>query len=272
MERKVPGFEDRDAMGCYPLFLCDDWRGLKEDLQDLRSELVSLALVTDPLGDYDIPCLQECFRDVVFPFKEHFVVDLYLPVKKTVSKHHQYYARKALERLHVERVQDPSQFLGQWTELFATLISRHNLVGIKAFSNVAFAKQLNIPGIVVFKATAEGTTVGAHLWFVSGDMAYSHLAAFSPLGYDLMCSYALYWYAIEYFSDGVRWIDIGAGAGTKSDSSDGLSRFKRGWSTGTRMAYFCGRIFDHEKYSGIVAQKGISANDYFPAYRKGEFA
>ena len=55
-----------------------------------------------------------------------------------------------------------------------------------------------------------------------------------------------------------------------NDGTDGLSRFKRGWSTGTRTAYFCGRIFDHARYSEIMSVEGGGTTDYFPAYRKGE--
>jgi hypothetical protein len=50
-----------------------------------------------------------------------------------------------------------------------------------------------------------------------------------------------------------------------------LSRFKRGWATGTRTAYFCGRIFDRANYREITRASGCMATDYFPAYRQGEF-
>jgi hypothetical protein len=271
LEREIPGVQDKDAMGCYPLFVCEDWTRLHADLEDIGSELVSLSLVTDPFGDYDMNYLKQCFRDVVLPFKEHFIVYLRLPIDKTVSKHHRYYARKAFKKIHVEKLNDAERFIDEWTGLYATLIKRYNLVGMKAFSKTAFAKQLSVPGIVIFKASFEGTTVGAHLWYIIDDIAYSHLAAFSPLGYDLMSSYALYWYAIEYFSKRVRWLDIGAGAGTESNGSDGLSWFKRGWSTGTRATYFCGRIFDNGRYRQITKAREISETSYFPAYRHGEF-
>jgi hypothetical protein len=82
----------------------------------------------------------------------------------------------------------------------------------------------------------------------------------------------LFWSSIKFFTDsGLKWLDLGAGAGIKKASDDGLSRFKRGWSTGTRTAYLCGQIFDSVKYKTIVATKGISNTEYFPAYRTGEF-
>ena len=41
LECQIPGFSDHDAMGCYPLFLCQDWPRLHSDLEDLGNDLVS---------------------------------------------------------------------------------------------------------------------------------------------------------------------------------------------------------------------------------------
>ena len=272
LERHIPGFPHQDAMGCYPLFACQDWSKVHLDLDEIEDgDIVSLALVADPFGEYDEVYLHRCFKDLVLPFKDHFVVDLRRPMNDFVSQHHHYYAQRALKKVIVETCSDPARLLDEWAKLYATLIKRHKLRGIKAFSRTAFARQLSIPGLVFFRAVSEGITVGAHLWYVQGEVAYSHLAAFSPVGYELMVSYAIYWSAIAYFTRKVRWLDLGAGAGVKRGGIDGLSQFKRGWSTGTRPAYFCGRIFNRERYGEIVEIRGISATDYFPAYRKGEF-
>jgi len=270
LKRLIPGFKCYDAMGCYPLFVCRDWTQLHIELQDLEGKIVSLSLVTDPFGDYDADYLRNCF-DIAVRFKEHFVADLRLPINVIISKHHRYYARRSLQNVKIENVLDPIKFIDEWMELYENLVKRHNLTGIKSFSRAAFAKQLTVPGIVMFQALFQGTVVGAHIWYAKGEVVYSHLAAFSPLGYDLMASYALYWSAIEYFSGKFHWLDLGGSAGVKIDSKNGLDRFKKGWSTGTRTAYFCGRIFDPATYREIVERKGISNTDYFPAYRKGEF-
>ncbi len=50
LERDIPGFTGRDAMGCYPLFCCGRWDRLADDLRELGDGLVSLTLVTDPFG------------------------------------------------------------------------------------------------------------------------------------------------------------------------------------------------------------------------------
>jgi hypothetical protein len=70
---------------------------------------------------------------------------------------------------------------------------------------------------------------------------------------------------------GLEWLNLGAGAGVSENSMDGLSRFKRGWSTDTRKVYFCGRIYDKVNYSLVTKAKDTIGSDYFPAYRKGEF-
>ncbi len=271
LERQIPGFFNHDAMGCYPLFLCQDWSQLQHDLEEIRDELVCLFMVTDPFGKYDQACLSRCFKDTVFPYKEHFIVDLSYPINDIVpSKDTRKSTRKAIKDLHVEKCQKPVQFTEECVALYNTLILRHNIKGIRAFSEKAIAKQLSIPGMIMFRALHEGVTVGIHLWYVIGEVGYSHLSAYSSIGYKLRAAYALQWSAIEYFTGKIRWLN--QGAGIKRDGTDGLSRFKRRWSTGTRTAYFCGRIFDHARYSEIVKVKGIIDTDYFPAYRKGEFS
>ena len=272
LERQIPGFPYRDAMGCYPLFLCQNWSQLHADLEILSRELVSLTIVTDPFGDYNPAYLNQCFRDVMFPFKEHCVVDLHQSMSTFVSAHHRRNVRKAFRELEVETCRNPAQFIDDWIGLYKNLIKRHDIKGLAAFSNASFAKQLEVPGVMMFRAISQKTTVGMTLWYIQNDIGYYHLGAFSPAGYKLLASFALFWFAIDYFSGiGLRWLNLGAGAGIKDGGTGGLNRFKYGWSTGSRTVYFCGRIFDQKKYMEIMRSRGIPQNKYFPAYRKDEF-
>ncbi len=258
-------------MGCYPIFACRDWSHLESDLAAVEDGLVSVSMVADPFGNYDQELLERCFPDRLVAFKQHFVADLSRGAAQIVSKHHRYYAQRAAAQVQVEQCSRPEEFLDEWIALYDNLISRHQLTGIKAFSRKAFAEQLQLPGMVMLRAAHEGQTVGAHLWFLEGEVGQSHLAAVSERGYELMASYAIYWFALETFAKQVRWLNFGAGAGLGSDSSDGLSRFKSGWSTEKRTAWFCGRIFNHERYAEIANAKGVAETRYFPAYRQGEF-
>ena len=271
LERAIPGFDSRDAMGCYPLFACRDWSALQTDLNDLKGELVSVSLVADPFGDYDKTRLDECF-DTVVAFKQHFVADLREPAETFVSKHHRKYALKALDEVNVQVCREPRELLEEWVSLYGTLTEKHGVSGIRAFSRTAFEKQLAIPGMVALRAEREGTAVAANLFFVQGQTAYDHLTASSPEGYECRASYALKWWAIQYFMGKVRWIDWGGGTGASVDHSDGLTVFKSGWAQTTRPAYFCGRILDETRYHEIASAKNLERSRWFPAYREGEFA
>jgi hypothetical protein len=272
LQRKIAGFEYFDAMWAYPLFSCQNWGRLQFDIKGLEDSLVSASVVTDPFGDYDADLLRQCFHDVVIPFKQHFVVDLNDIPERYVEMHHRRNARKALQTLHIEKCENAGDHLDEWVMLYDTLIKRHFIKGIVAFSQQSFAAQLNVPGMVAFRALHEGETVGMLLWYVQNEVAYYHLGAYSELGYELRASFALFWTVIQYFSSaGIRWLNLGAGAGANSDGKDGLTRFKRGWSTGMRTAYFCGHIFNPERYQEIVVAKGVPPTGFFPAYRVGEF-
>lgn len=272
LRRKIPDSEYHDAMGCYPIFSCVEWSRLREDLEDLCSELVSAVLVTDPFGTYDVADLKESFKDIMIPFKQHFITDLSRPRKTFVSAHHQRNARRALRNLNIEKCSKPAALLDDWTRLYRILVKKHGIKGLAAFSCQSFAKQLMVPGIIAFRAERNAATEGMLLWYVQGDVAYYHLGAYSERGYELGASFALFSYAIDYFvRQGLRWLNLGGGAGVDIGVNSGLSRFKQGWSTGTRTAYFCGRIFDKAKYNEIVEARSARPTNYFPAYRFGEF-
>jgi len=274
LERPILDTPYHDAMGCYPLFACRDWSKLDLDLDELRSELVTLTIVADPFGNHNPAQLGKCFPTVVTPFKEHLVTELSRSPESFVATQHRRKAQKALERLDIERVEDAGVFADRWIELYANLVRRHGIRGLTAFSPDSFRAQLAVPGISLFRAISENETVGMTLWYTNREVAYYHLGAYSDLGYELEASFALFWHVLEYFSrQGLQWLDLGAGAGLSAkDSSDGLTRFKRGWATETRPSYFCGRIFDHKKYLELSEANKNSSDGYFPAYRGGEFA
>lgn len=272
LKRPVPGTPYFDGMGCYPIFSCEDWSGLEEDLNLLESRLVSLSLVTDPFGHYTHRELIHTFRNVAKPYKQHFVVDLKQPPAAFVSSHHQRNAKKALQNVRIEIHEDPSPLLDEWCALYDNLIERHGIKGIAKFSRQSFVMQLSLPGMIALRATAGERTVGMLLWVVQNNIAYYHLGAYNSEGYERKTSFALFWRLLEYSKEiGLGWLSLGAGAGLHGDENDGLTRFKRGWATGTRTTFFCGRIFNIRKYNEILATQKMTDANYFPAYRAGEF-
>lgn len=274
LARRIPRTDAHDAMGCYPLFICRHWKSLVEDLNHLTGDLVSVALVADPFGAYQLENLHQCF-DHVTAFKQRFVTELGDDLDTIVSKHHRYYARQALKRVRVETCGEPSEYLDEWCRLYDCLVVRHGLAGIQQFSRTTFQKQLSIKGLVMFAAYEEDQMIGAHLWMLHDEVAYSHLAAYDERGYAANVGYALYWHALHEFHKGqfnhVQRLDLGASAGTTAESDDGLSRFKRGWSNASRATWFCGRILDHDRYLRLTHDHKPSDSKYFPVYREGEF-
>lgn len=268
--RGIAGTDRVDALGVYPLVCCRDWSALGGDLMARAGDWVSLSLVVDPFSGRGEAELREVF-DQVWLFKRHFVAELGSPVEVLANKHHRYYSRQAFKQVGVQVVDRPTDHLDVWCDLYDHLIRRHQLRGIKAFNREAFAVQLAIPGMVMLRADDAHGPVGMHLWYVQGEVAYSHLAAFNDRGYDAMAAYALYWHAITWFTGKVKCLNIGAGAGVSTDASDGLTRFKRGWANASRPVWFCGRVFDRQAYDRLSAAHAPAGTAYFPAYRAGEF-
>jgi hypothetical protein len=271
LKRSIDGVR-ADAMGTYPLFTCSDWTALQHDLNQLGKSVVSAVVVTDPMGAYDEPFLHDCFNDLVIPFKSHFGNDLRRPLDETMPKHHARNVSIGLKQVAVERCEDAHSNLDDWVKLYSLLIKRHQITGIRTFSRNSFAQQLKTPGMVCFRAIRNGQTVGMILWYVQNGIGYYHLGAYTDEGYQLRASFALFREALEYFAkSGLKYANLGAGAGLGSDADDGLSRFKQGWSTCVRTAYICGRIFDRQEYDRLARTRGAGATNYFPAYRNGEF-
>jgi hypothetical protein len=272
LKRRIPDSDHYDAMGIYPLFVCESWENLPRDLEEIQNELVCLSIVTDPFGEFDKNILKSLFSDAFFVFKEHFIIDLSKNLDKIISKHHWRNINKAQKNVFVERCRSPKLVAYDWIKLYRNLIKVRNITGIPAFSERALAKQLEVPGVQIFCGINEGETVAVLVWYIIGNVAYYHLGASSDRGYGLNASFALFWRSIEYFSSsGLDWVNLGAGAGTNANGNSGLTRFKKGWSSGTKPVYFCGRVFNQEIHDKILKQKNIEYDKYFPAYRKGEF-
>ena len=267
LARPIPGTSNRDAMGPYPLFACQDWSKLHKDINNLEeTDLISLVLVTDPFGEYDISLLEKTFP-IVNEYKEHFIIDLQSPISDYLPRNHKRNISKALKVIKIKQCYDTDSAIDEWVELYADLTARHNIQGITQFSRNAFIKQFKVPGIVMFKAQHQNQTIGMLTWYIMNNYGYAHLGAYNQLGYELGTSYALFWHSFEYFSNKIRWLDIGGGSDSPRNGAEGLTRFKQGWSTKTLPVYLCGHIFDNEKYAEIVSIKNKQNKQFFPAYR-----
>jgi hypothetical protein len=262
--RPIPGSAAVDAMGPYPIFCCMEWSALGDDLTELGDRLVSIVLVMDPFGRGDPAALAGAFNRGLVHYKDHHVIDLDVALDRSAYEHHRRSARKALARLQVEEVAEPSTFLETWCRLYDELICRHRITGVSRFSRQSFELQFGVPGLVAFRAVDDiGETAGMVLWYCQGEVGYYHQAAYSPRDYAENASYALFWTSAEQPRGRVRWLSAGAGA--TCDGMDGLTRFKRGWSPLVRPAYLGRHVGCSRRYAELC--RGRPATEFFPSYR-----
>lgn len=267
LERVIPDTRYTDALGPVPLFDCADWTALEADLQALSSVCVSLVLLATPFRDGDTAALRALFPAMAREYKRHYIVDLQGPWEAGVSRHHRYYARRALKTAAVARwTGDASPWSGPWIELYGQLARRHGITGVYDFPPQSLAAQLSVPGMQLYIARHNGAVTGMQLWLRDGTRAYHHLSSCTEEGYRQSVSYAMVFEALSDLArQGVQQVDLGAGAGHGGNGSAGLDAFKAGWTPHTRSAFLCGRVFDAHRYRELSA--GRADSGYFPAYR-----
>lgn len=266
--RAISGSERRDAMGCYPVFCCEDWSGLAADLGLLARDCISLVLVSDPFADIDPSRLGRLF-EWLHPFKTHYVADLDQPIETYVGAGRLRYARKVLRRLEFDVPKDPLRHVEDWLRLQDQSRHREHLTGINRLSEDETARLFSVPGAVLLRVAHQGETVGLHLAFHQGDVVFQHISAYDPEGFRLGASTAIYLCSLELFAGRARWMDWGGVPGGR-DVESGLSLFKQEFSNVTRTAYLCGTIFDREAYAALSARRPGPPTSYFPAYRRNE--
>jgi hypothetical protein len=262
--RKIPESQHLDAAGPYPFTQLsrvaspDKLRGALRD-----RGLISFVAVTEVNGDY-ANWAPEVF-DWAHPYKAHFVIDRSIgPV--TFSKHHRYEIRKAAQACDT-RLIALCDYLDNWCSLYDNLTSIHRLDGIHSFSRSYFETLARMKECVTVGAFVDEKLVSAHIWLRTAGTAVSHLAASSKEGYACGAAYAVNDFAISMFED-CKIIDLG-GVADSSKSSDGLRRFKKGFTNDTRHNWICGAIADRGIYETLCRKAGVPADlmTYFPAYR-----
>jgi hypothetical protein len=271
LERDIAESGCRDLVGCYPLFRCSRWSELDRDLCELPAGNVAVSMVVDPYGDPPTD-LSATFPDVCRPFKPHFGVDFTRDWRASISRHHRRNIRAAAA-VEVERCADPGNWLETWVDLYGQLACRHTISVPARFSRASFARQLEVPGIVLFRAVCGSRTVAMSLWYRDAQVAFYHLGASDARGYELAATFAIFDVALGHFAaTGARWAQLGGAAGWQATTDAGLARFKSGWANEQRTAWFCGRVLDRLSYQRLLTRSKRSPSEFFPSYRQPEAA
>ena len=121
-----------------------------------------------------------------------------------------------------------------------------------------------MPGLLMYRASSGGQTVGFSLWMVHGSSAYGHLAAYTAEGRQGGVAYAFYWTILRDLRMlGVEMVDLRGGV----TDDDGLARWKAGWTHESRPSLVCGAIVRPAEYAELTRVRGDGSTSYFPSYR-----
>jgi hypothetical protein len=264
--RTIPGVEQMDAMGAYPVCVIAPGADIAAGLQTLRDAgLVSVVLVADPVCGVDAETLQRHFPFCV-PFKTHYLITGKAGLS-ALSKHHRDRVRRGEKRATACQVslRDPV-WLAHWCQLYAGLVQHRGITGVQAFSDEAFDALAALPeeSLLAFAAVApDGDVLAMQLWVRHGDSAYSHLTATSEAGYRASATFVVYAAAIAYLQD-CATLDLGGGAGFADDPENSLAQFKQGFANDTAISMLCGAVLDQAAYDRLAGQQDGS---FFPVYR-----
>jgi hypothetical protein len=265
LRRPIPGQNREDATGFYPACRLGAQAHLKAGLEALSQQgMVSLSLVTDAFQD-STSLLREASVHRIF--KTHYLVDLQEPAPLQFSRHHTYEIRRSPCEGAVISFKD---YLGEWMDLYTHLGERHHLSQGGQLSAKYFERLTEVPQLVAVGGFLEKKLVSMHVWIHDGTHVFSHVAASDPVGYDTGAAYVVNKTALHFFASHPQFsfqaIDLGGCVGPKDDPTQGLARFKKGFSNHTAPVYLCGYVLDREAYHRLSPSPS-PASDYFPAYR-----
>jgi Acetyltransferase (GNAT) domain len=260
--RPIAGTSDFDACGCYPLAVLEARADIRGGLARLRrAGAVSVVLVPDPLHGPPEETLRHGLP-LYRPYKTHFLFDRSLPRRQFPLNH-----RKNIERAwqSCEIVQISfAAILQDWIVLYRDVVRRQQIRGIANFSDGYFAALASLPQLTALVALRAGKLAAASVWMCSNRVAYYHLGASSPEGYEMRASFGLIAAAIDRFPK-FELIHLGGSPGMGADdANEGLRRFKRGFANREVMAYLGGAVLDQVRYDRLAAKIPTT---FFPAYR-----
>ena len=106
-----------------------------------------------------------------------------------------------------------------------------------------------VPGLVASVRSMIRGYGGHAAWYHRARSA-STTAAYSEKAWG-EASYAVFWTSAVPLRDDFRWLILGAGAGESCDGTDGLTRFKKGWSTSVARLSSGGHVARPDRYEEL---------------------
>lgn len=244
-----------DLTNCYPFASTYplEW----STLPDEDPNLVCSYWVTNPTAPKP-----DWWADIVKECNEHYIVDNYDYSK--IPENHKRNIKKNLASVSVETIIPSGDTLAQaqlfyW--LYSNLKERHKIEGLADFTLAQINYMLETPGCILFKAvdTHTGVPLGMAIFYAGYYCSYYWLAAYSEVGYERNVGFILMHEALTKLDKlGFNLVVLGAGRG------EGLSRYKRGFSSYSKKNYIALNIHNKEAYLKLLDGKN---NDFVPMYR-----
>lgn len=258
-----------DLSNVYPFFtnynncsLSDLYEKAKE------SQAVSLVLITDPLNPIymDLSTGPDIQID---SFKLHYICNLKnYEFRKLPENHRRNINKSKKENLLVipSIIEDVEKEAKSIFDIYQNLVTRHSIKGVTDYSVQQIEKLISVPGTFLFKVyDSVGHLINASIFYISGEIGniYYHLSCQTEEGYKLNSNFLMMHTAIALFKQlGFNKLELGAGADGKS--SEGLCRFKEGFSTETIKNLIIKIVLRQEIYNKLSENKNTA---FFPAYR-----
>lgn len=218
---------------------------------------VSTTFVTDPM----IPIENDPIFDYFKEYKTHYIIDYSKPIKYSNNHKRNIKNNKNLE---MELLPKNSETADKFHGFYQVLKKKHGITGITDFNLETIYNHISHKNSYTFGVWENNKLIGSIITTTIDDRSYYHLGAYSERGYEIGASFSLMDHIISFYNKlGYKYFILGAGAGVDK-ASEGLVRFKKGFSNDTRKNYIIGYINNREKYDELSKGK---EGDFFPLYR-----
>lgn len=268
--REIPGSSSMgggliDAISIYPFSKSSDILQQSKAAAELNA--VSATLISDPLDFDSLPQQVGDHQLQSQWYKRHNICDLLKYDEKALPENHRRNIKESYKKGYVAMNMLPNVIgtAAMVHNVYQNLVSRHSIPD-KWFTNYSqqqFEGLLSTPGAVLFQYNSDDGPEGVSLFYFNGDNVYYHLSAQTDRGYNCRSMFGMMHTALLFFKRlGAKHCLIGS---VPEGGSEGLERFKAGFSHRWITNQIFKLILDKEKYQQLSAEKPPS--DFFPLYR-----
>lgn len=238
---------------------------------------VTTTIITNPLIERPHLAAQVGLDNMI-KYKEHYIVDLQSYDVAKLPENHRRNIRKNdknkgldLPFVTVEICANPVLWHNRVSDMYDNLVERHD---IKEGSWTAYSREqikmlLEVPGSVLFRVLHYNNifhlpdVVNYSLFYIDGPNVYYQLSSMSSKGYKANANFIMMHEAITFFK-GLGFDKLLLGA-VPDGGSDGLLRFKKGFSTSSSWNYIIKHVNNQPLYDKLC--EGKEDNGFFPLYR-----